>query len=153
MDINNDIYNNSLIYNTLISNDFFFAYMYVISLLVSGLSIILLINSYIEYDYFKFNNNVKSLLHNINELFDIFSNETIDTMNIHKMNYILYCIKSKKPIIDFTNSHCDTNSDSDSDSDTNSNSDTNSDTTSDNTNDKSSDNTSDCDSELMHFIL
>lgn len=63
--------------------------IYFIFLLTSGLSIVVLLNNYIENDYYRLKCNVKVLLYNINDKFDIFDDKIIDTMDIKKMNEVI----------------------------------------------------------------
>ena len=63
--------------------------IYFLFLLTTGISILVLLNSYIENDYYKLRCNIQDLLYGINEKFDIFENKYIDTMNITKMKNIV----------------------------------------------------------------
>ena len=74
-------------------------YLYCLMLLSSALIVMVLLNNYIEYDYYMLNNNVKTLLFNINDKFEIFSNKDIDTMNIKKMTKKLEKISNRDIIV------------------------------------------------------
>ena len=63
--------------------------IYFLFLLTTGISILVLLNSYIENDYYRLRCNIQDLLYGINEKFDIFENKYIDTMNITKMKNIV----------------------------------------------------------------
>lgn len=63
--------------------------IYFLFLLTTGITILVLLNSYIENDYYKLRCNIQDLLYGINEKFDIFENKYIDTMNITKMKNIV----------------------------------------------------------------
>ena len=63
--------------------------IYFLFLLTTGISILVLLNSYIENDYYRLRCDIQDLLYGINEKFDIFDNKHIDTMNITKMKNIV----------------------------------------------------------------
>jgi len=63
--------------------------IYFLFLLTTGISILVLLNSYIENDYYRLRCDIQDLLYGINEKFDIFENKYIDTMNITKMKNIV----------------------------------------------------------------
>lgn len=63
--------------------------IYFLFLLTTGISILVLLNSYIENDYYRLRCDIQDLLYGINEKFDIFENKHIDTMNITKMKNIV----------------------------------------------------------------
>ena len=67
-------------------------------MVTSFTSILALMLTYLENDYYKMSINYRELIYNINEKFDIFEEEEIDTMNIDKMNFRLMLIGAKLPL-------------------------------------------------------
>ena len=95
--------------------DYVGIYLYSLLMVTSFTSILALMLTYLENDYYNLSINCKELLYNINAKFDIFEEEEIDTMNIEKMNFRLMLIGAKLPLN--TDNFSDNGSESDNGSD------------------------------------
>ena len=96
--------------------DYVGIYLYSLLMVTSFTSILALMLTYLENDYYNLSINCKELLYNINAKFDIFEEEEIDTMNIDKMNFRLMLIGAKLPLNNDNDNDSDSENGSDNDS-------------------------------------